>query len=29
MTAEMAKDFGLIEQIIEKRGLELTEEKKK
>ena len=29
MTAEMAKDFGLIDQIIEKRGLELTEEKKK
>ncbi len=29
MTAEMAKDFGLIDTIIEKRGTEVTEEKKK
>ena len=29
MTADMAKDFGLIDQIIEKRGLEELTEKKK
>jgi len=29
MTAEMAKDFGLIDTIIEKRVNEITEEKKK
>lgn len=29
MTADMAKEFGLIDHIIEKRGTEVTEEKKK
>ena len=29
MTADMAKDFGLLDQIIEKRGLEELTEKKK
>lgn len=29
MTADMAKEFGLIDQIIEKRSAEITEEKKK
>jgi ATP-dependent Clp protease protease subunit len=29
MTADMAKEFGLIDQIIEKRGEEVSADKKK